>query len=194
MSDNKVDELKRIYKKESKALDQRLRELEKRGRKQYGYKSAEKTARKWFGDQARPRFEKVPKTDDVRKLRKMINEVRRLKDMPSTSLRKMRKITKKAAKTLKRNTGLDLDPKQLGNFFESEEYKKLIAEGYDSDTITRSIGKMQQDTDKIKKALDQFKTYHVHGNYQNVAVRNFIEKRIAENDFDIDEFFDKFGM
>ena len=70
----------------------------------------------------------------------------------------------------------------------------MKAEGYDSDTIVRSIAYMKTHEDKIRNALNNFKTYHVHGNYQNAAVRSFIEQRVNANDFNLEEFYSGFGL
>lgn len=192
-----ASEYKAEYKALAKRIDQRLRELEKAGATQFAYKTAQRSFGKMFPgpSSGKPRFEKVPKTNDIRTLRSMINELKSIEHMASSTKTGLRQITKKATSTLNRRyKGLDFEPGQLGKFFESEDYKKLIAAGYDSDTIVKGIAYMRTHRERIEKALRDSKEYHLHGNFQNDAVRAFVENRVNSNMVYFDSFMSGFGL
>lgn len=53
---------------------------------------------------------------------------------------------------------------------------------------------MRTHREKIEKALVKSKQYHVHGNYQDDAVRDFVEKQVNSNMVDFDSFMSGFGL
>ena len=48
--------------------------------------------------------------------------------------------------------------------------------------------------EKIQKALDNWGEYHVHGNYRNDTVRKFIEEKVNEKGFNLDDLFKGLGF
>lgn len=196
MASKTAAEYKAEYKRLAKMIDQRMRTLERAGSTQYAYKGAQRAFARMFPgpSSGKPRFEKVPKTNDIRKLRGMINELKNIKEMTSSTIPGLKSISNKAAKTLNRKYGLDISGDQLGAFFESAEYKKMVAEGYGSDTIVKAIGYIRNHRDKIEKAIEQHKQFHVHGNYKDVKVKEFIETRIDLTSLSFDDLMSGFGL
>ena len=189
-----IEELQREYMRRAKRIDQRMRVLEQKGRTQMGYRAASREYKELFGE-GRPRFEKKFKGfKNKQKLQAAINALDRIEHMESTTSRGLHRITTKAAATLERKTGLEIEPNKLGSFFESGMYKKLLSDGYASDTIVRGIAKMRRDAEKIQKALDNWGEYHVHGNYRNDTVRKFIEEQVNEKGFNLDDLFKGLGF
>lgn len=160
-------ELLKYYKQVAKNADRRLRNLEKLAEEKdykvadkWAYSAAMRDIHKWSGDTAK-RFDTAP-PPNKRDLQKKITEIENFLNAPTSSKTGIKQSYQKKSDTYKEKYGINLSWSQVGDFFESEGYKKLDEKGYGSKTIMISIGYMQKYGDAIKEMLEEAISDEVH--------------------------------
>lgn len=152
----------------AKRADQRLVRLERLAEQQnfegvlsYAYKSAMKDIRQLTGNREATRFNvalQKTKSGDINKalLHAKINAVKRFLESPTSMKSTILESYKKRADTINRKYGTKLSWQQLGRFWESAGYQKML-KTYGSDVILKAIGQKQKTAkpDDIKKGAEQ---------------------------------------
>lgn len=172
--------LEAIYKTLSQTADKRLQRLEEY-EKQAGFENITKWAyaramtdiKKWGGDQAK-RFGKTIPEGKMQLLAK-INDMRTFLTAPTSTKQGTIAIFKKRADTINKKYDTNFSWSNIGNFFESEMYKKLDGK-YDSDTIVEAFGKIQDAKEDIVEAIkDSDKIQRISDDIVNEAVWTMLE-------------------
>lgn len=152
----------------AKRADQRLVRLERLAEQQnfegvlsYAYKGAMKDIRQLTGNREATRFNvalQKTKSGDINKalLHAKINAVKRFLESPTSMKSTILESYKKRADTINRKYGTNLNWQQLGRFWESAGYQKML-KTYGSDVILKAIGQKQKSAkpDDIKKGAEQ---------------------------------------
>ena len=155
------NELVKVYRTLAKSADQRLVRLEKYANEpnmgnamQWSYARAMHDIKDWSGDEAN-RFNTAPPAKKTSLLSK-IRDIQTFLDAPTSTKKGIKNVYQKRANSINKKYGTDFTWEDIGDFFESNFYKKLD-ESYASDTIVRAIGKMVKNEAKIKEAIEEMK-------------------------------------
>ena len=158
------NELVKVYRTLAKSADQRLLRLEEYSKqenmgnaKQWAYARAMRDIKAWSGEKAE-RFNTAPPAKKQSLLAK-IKDIENFLEKPSSTKQGIKKIYMDRASKVNEEYGTDFTWEDIGDFYESAMYKKLD-ESYASDTITETIGNLEESKDEIKKifkSLDKIK-------------------------------------
>lgn len=172
-----------IYRRVAKMADQRLVRLEAlEGQKnfkkvtKYAYKKATIDAMMWGANPEKPRFNiKPPVNTNARgnledmlnrtSTRAKINDILNFLEKPTSTKAGIIGIYQKRADSLNKNTavieaGLHFTWQDVGDFFESRLYKKMLG-GFGSETNIKSIGILKDNEVKLLEAFKADKDNHI---------------------------------
>lgn len=158
------NELVKVYRTLAKSADQRLVRLEKYAEeenmgnaKQWAYARAMRDIEAWSKGESN-RFNTAPPAKKQSLLAK-IKDIENFLEKPSSTKQGIKKIYMERAAKVNEEYGTDFTWEDIGDFYESAMYKKLD-ESFASDTITETIGNLNEAKDEIKKifnSLDKIK-------------------------------------
>ena len=172
-----------IYRRVAKMADQRLVRLEQlEGQKnfkkvtKYAYRKATIDAMQWGANPDKPRFNIKPpvntkargKLEDMlnrTSTRAKINDMLNFIEKPTSTKAGIIGIYQKRADTLNKNeavikAGLHFTWQDVGDFFESRLYKKMLG-GFGSETNIKSIGILKDNEVKLLEAFKADKENHI---------------------------------
>lgn len=176
--------LQKQYRKLAKRADQRLKRLEDLSEqegfgnvKKWAYNRAMKDIEQYSGKGARRFNRDIP--SDIKMLRARITDVEHFLFGTKTSTKKdIMKMYKKRVKTTASRYGAEISWEKAADFYESKTWKDLDRE-YGSQTAITAIGYIQQNGDKIQKAIEQHKpvTLRIKDEKVSEAVNNILEEQ-----------------
>lgn len=197
-----LEELQKIYKREAKRADQRMRELERAtAKKEYknilkwAYAAAQDNLTALFGENV-TRFDR--KIDNKRKLNKALSAVRAFLNSETSTIGKGVAIngvgetrginellidrTNKFNAWMKANTDKKtaLTPEQFHDFVENEKYQKLRKKYKGSDVILRRIGSMAKNKRKLKKMIAEEQN-RVQSHITDIDMYNYILEKMEKD-------------
>lgn len=153
------NELVKVYRTLAKSADQRLLRLEEYSKqknmgnaKQWAYARAMRDIKAWSGDKAE-RFNTAP-PEKKQSLLAKIKDIENFLEKPSSTKQGIKKIYMDRASKVNQEYGTGFTWEDIGDFYESEMYKKLD-ESYASDTISESIGDLWEHKDEIKELYEK---------------------------------------
>lgn len=152
------ESLQGYYRRIAKVADQRLVRLEKLAEEagygnatQWAYQRAQRDIAQWSGDAAK-RFNTKP-PENINQLRAKINDIKTFLGSESSTKSGIKSVYQQRVSTLNTNYGTNYQVDDLQKLFSSSLWKKMEAKGYDSDTIMKAIGYIQNkasDEDVLK--------------------------------------------
>ena len=152
------NELVSVYRTLAKTADQRLVRLEKYAEEpnmgdalKWSYARAMKDIEHWSGEQA-SRFNTTPPKTRQSLLAK-ITDIQTFLSKPSSTKSGIKNIYIKRANTINNNYGTDFTWQNIGDFYESEFYKKLEDKFNASKTVVEAIGTIRDNPKIIKDAI-----------------------------------------
>lgn len=175
------------YRKLAKKADQRLVRLEKlstqddfKNVKQWAYKKAVQNAMYWGSSPEKPRFNIAPpKRADS--LKAKIQDIQDFLDKPTSSKSGIIKIYQKRADTLNKKYekyGLNLSWQDVGDFFESNLYKKL-EKSFSSGTVVKAIATIKNNELEILQDFEAKKASHIKTEDNAIVVDEAIKRATA---------------
>ena len=142
------ESLQGYYRRIAKVADQRLVRLEQyaaQGHKdvlEWSYKRAQRDIAQWSGDNAK-RFNTKPPAN-INQLRAKINDIKEFLGADTSTKGKIGQVYSKRVSSLNSNYGTNYQVDDLKKLFSDSLWKKMEAKNYDSDTIMKAIGYIQQ--------------------------------------------------
>ena len=142
------ESLQGYYKRIAKVADQRLVRLEQyaaQGHKdvlEWSYKRAQRDIAQWSGDKAK-RFNTKP-PENINQLRAKINDIKEFLGADTSTKGKIGQVYSKRVSSLNSNYGTNYQVDDLKSLFSDSLWKKMEAKSYDSDTIMKAIGYIQE--------------------------------------------------
>lgn len=142
------ESLQGYYRRIAKVADQRLVRLEdwsKQGHKdvlEWSYKRAMRDIAQWSGDSAK-RFNTKPPAN-INQLRAKINDIKEFLGSDTSTKGTINKVYAKRVSSLNENYGTTYQVDDLKGLFSDSLWKKMEAKNYDSDTIMKAIGYIQE--------------------------------------------------
>ena len=142
------ESLQGYYRRIAKVADQRLVRLEawsKHGHKdvlEWSYKRAMRDIAQWSGDSAK-RFNTKPPAN-INQLRAKINDIKEFLGSETSTKGNINAVYAKRVSTLNENYGTTYQVDDLKSLFSDSLWKKMEAKNYDSDTIMKAIGYIQE--------------------------------------------------
>lgn len=159
------DDLIRQYKKEAKAADRRLRNIEEASKrpeyqniKTFAYAKAMKDITFRFGDPekgAHPRWDKrVAGKYSEADIRKTLAGIRDFMRKPSSSPRALKKVYQQRVTTLNKKYGTNFTWQEFADFAVDERFKALMG-GYGSDTFFTKVSEERKKAQKVVKDMSK---------------------------------------
>ena len=191
------DDLVRQLTKLAKRADQRMVRLEQaEGQRGYehitsfSYSKAEAEIERFSGqlkEGQKPRWNRAtPKTKQ--EVQAKIAAINRFLESETSTKSGVKEGYKRRAETLKDRLGIDVAWQDLGKFFKSPAYQKLISVIPGSHTAVKTLAKIQRNKDAILNAIKE-------GSVQNLDIPDFngpledkIKKYIEQNEGDVIAF------
>ena len=142
------ESLQGYYRRIAKVADQRLVRLEdwsKQGHKdvlEWSYKRAMRDIAQWSGDNAK-RFNTKPPAN-INQLRAKINDIKEFLGSETSTKGNINAVYAKRVSSLNENYGTTYQVDDLKSLFSDSLWKKMEAKNYDSDTIMKAIGYIQE--------------------------------------------------
>ena len=162
------DKLLKEYKTTAYRLDKQLYRLEKASKEKaqyknitkYAYERMQKEIQNWSPGNTRW-GRTVPGGKDLKQkyknLQKKLNVMKDLEKLPSFSIKKMKDIYGRAAKTINQAHGSNLSWQDIADFYGSAAAEWMDSQ-YGSDTVVIALGKFKKMSDKKQaKLLEQIK-------------------------------------
>lgn len=189
-------ELLSIYRRVAKTADQRLVRLEQlsgqkgfKQVKQWAYKNAVTDALEWGANVNKPRFNIAPPTNEGANgtladrinrtsIRAKINDMLNFIEKPTSTRSGIIDVYEKKAATLNekyKEYGLNLNWSDVGTFFESALYKKLLKK-YSSGTVIRAIATLKKNEGEVLKDFEAHKSSHVKTEDNDMIIDDAIKR------------------
>ena len=177
------------YKKLAKRADQRMVRLEqaaKRGGEmsaatEYSYRKAQRDAEYYSAGKSKRFNAQTPKNNKV--LRAKINAINDFLESPTSTVSGIKNIYKKRAEALNATYGTNFRWQDLGDFFESATWKKLISE-IPSDLVMKAYARLKKSGDKLIQEIKDNPSKQVADD----EVQDFILKRLIKEGLTADDF------
>lgn len=92
--------------------------------------------------------------EKTRNLQKKINIMKQLEKLPSFSLKRLKQIYSKSAKTINKKYGTNLTWQNITNFYESDA-ARVMDSMYGSSTVIMALGKVKRSSGKTMKRWEE---------------------------------------
>ena len=193
------NELVSVYRTLAKTADQRLVRLESYAYDenmgnvlQWAYARAQRDIEQWSGSEAK-RFNTAPPTKKQSLIAK-IKDIQTFIEAPSSTKQGIKNVYQKRAQTINEKYGTNLTWENIGDFFESEMYKKL-EDKYGSDLVLKvlaAIDKSKKEQSKAKKMQEEANKSTKDKTVVKIAdddiLQRAVDEVIAQYSDDIKEF------
>jgi hypothetical protein len=179
-SNNLNKELLAEFRREAKKADMRLKRLETKAAedpKKYGsvlnysYKRAVKDINDFALEPIKPgenaRFNSLKGVSTDVQLQAKLNAVKRFNESKTSKYADIRKSYEQRAETLNKHykkEKMDVSANTMAKIFESGLWDKMKTEGFDSDTIMKTISWIGRNKKKLSKKIKKFDEIHLTEN------------------------------
>lgn len=191
------DDLVRQLRKLAKRADQRMVRLEQaEGQRGYehitsfSYSKAEAEIERFSGtlkEGQKPRWNRAtPKTKQ--EVQAKIAAIQRFLGSETSTKTGVRQGYQRRAETLKSKYGVDIPWQDLGNFFESPAYQKLVGIIPGSKTVAKTLGAMQRNKKAIVEAINEGKVQNLSIPGLDGPMKQRIRDYITENEGSVIDF------
>lgn len=174
MPTDKYKSLVKEYRKLAKRADQRLVRLENYAKEkpgltsilQYAYRRAVRDIRSWSGEREKMRFNTKPPSN-TNQLKAKIADIKNFLNSQTSMIGSAEKGTgiigvyQKRVNTINERYGTSFTWESLAKYYDSGFSKKLDEKIKDSQTLMRTIGKIQDHEDEIKEAIRTNDKIHI---------------------------------
>ena len=178
-ANNLNKELLAEFRREAKKADMRLKRLETKAAEdpkkygsilKYSYKRAVKDINDFALEPIKPgenaRFNSLKGVSTDVQLQAKLNAVKRFNESKTSKYADIRQSYEKRAETLNKHykkEKMDVSANTMAKIFESGLWDKMKTEGFDSDTIMKTISWIGRNKKKLSKKIKKFDEIHFDG-------------------------------